>query len=69
MSGEMQKILSLSSSTVLTSLLLEILLRKPDEERVIWIDAICIDQLIIQERSYKVSIMAKIYGKAESLQE
>ena len=33
-------------------------------ERVIWIDAICINQEDIQERSAQVQRMARIYGKA-----
>jgi hypothetical protein len=41
-------------------------LRKPDETRILWIDAIC-DQLKIPERSSQVSMMKDIYATAEQV--
>ena len=35
--------------------------RRVDEERIVWIDAICIDQSNIKERSQQVAMMADIY--------
>lgn len=39
-------------------------LRYEDRTRVLWIDAICINQEDLQERSSQVKFMAHIYGKA-----
>ena len=39
-------------------------LRFPDLPRVLWIDAICIDQRDTSERNQQVSYMAEIYQKA-----
>ncbi|KAK7697571.1 hypothetical protein SLS64_013390 [Diaporthe eres] len=39
-------------------------LRKVDLARIIWIDAICINQDDIKERNHQVCIMKKIYSKA-----
>lgn len=39
-------------------------LRLPDRERVIWIDALCINQNDIPERSAQVRIMSRIYAQA-----
>ncbi|KAF4632732.1 hypothetical protein G7Y89_g5395 [Cudoniella acicularis] len=39
-------------------------LRQPDCERVMWIDAICINQRDNQERTEQVGIMKNIYAKA-----
>ncbi|KAK5996317.1 Heterokaryon incompatibility 6-like protein [Cladobotryum mycophilum] len=39
-------------------------LRLADAERVLWIDAICIDQNNISERAYQVGLMRDIYVKA-----
>ncbi|KAN0089211.1 HET domain containing protein [Hyaloscypha variabilis] len=39
-------------------------LRRPDQERVMWIDAICINQKDDAERSQQVAIMKEIYKKA-----
>lgn len=39
-------------------------LRRPSTERVIWIDAICINQDDIQERSIEIARMGLIYKKA-----
>jgi Heterokaryon incompatibility protein (HET) len=36
-------------------------------ERLIWIDAICIDQSNLSERNHQVSIMAKIYAAAQQV--
>ena len=39
-------------------------LRQKDQERILWIDAICIDQSNIPERGQQVQIMSKIYAQA-----
>ncbi|KAE9365154.1 HET-domain-containing protein [Stipitochalara longipes BDJ] len=39
-------------------------LRRPDEDRIMWIDAICINQKDDLERSLQVGIMKEIYKKA-----
>lgn len=39
-------------------------LRQKDQERVLWIDAICIDQSNIPERGHQVQLMSKIYAQA-----
>ena len=39
-------------------------LRKPDRERTIWADAICINQDDLEEKGLQVRLMAQIYGKA-----
>ncbi|KAH6721847.1 heterokaryon incompatibility protein-domain-containing protein [Leptodontidium sp. MPI-SDFR-AT-0119] len=39
-------------------------LRYPDKPRVLWIDAICVNQQNIEERSSQVKRMANIYSKA-----
>jgi len=40
-------------------------LRHPDEERTMWIDAICINQQDISERNHQVGLMSFIYSQAE----
>ncbi|KAI4867569.1 heterokaryon incompatibility protein-domain-containing protein [Hypoxylon rubiginosum] len=40
-------------------------LRRTDQARTVWIDAICIDQSNIEERASQVSIMHHIYRRAE----
>ncbi|KKY23252.1 putative heterokaryon incompatibility protein [Diplodia seriata] len=40
-------------------------LRHPVHERILWIDAICIDQSQIRERNHQVSLMSDIYSKAK----
>jgi hypothetical protein len=40
-------------------------LRMPNEERVLWIDAICINQDDISERNQQVRIMPHIYTRAK----
>nr|AVY05527.1 heterokaryon incompatibility protein [Nodulisporium sp.] len=40
-------------------------LRQRDEPRVIWVDAICIDQSNVEERASQVSIMHHIYRRAK----
>lgn len=40
-------------------------LRRRFKSRRIWVDAICIDQTSVSERSSQVSFMAEIYNKAE----
>ncbi|KAJ4364082.1 hypothetical protein N0V83_009537 [Neocucurbitaria cava] len=42
-------------------------LRLENEERILWIDAICIDQNHIAERNHQVSHMASIYHDAEKV--
>ncbi|KAI0141584.1 heterokaryon incompatibility protein-domain-containing protein [Xylariaceae sp. FL1272] len=42
-------------------------LRLPDEPRVLWIDAICIDQSNVDERSHQVKLMRDIYRSAEQV--
>lgn len=39
-------------------------LRDPDLQRIIWIDAIAIDQNNLEERAFQVSFMDKIFGHA-----
>jgi hypothetical protein len=39
--------------------------RKKDEERVLWIDAICINQANDAEKSWQVKLMADIYRRAQ----
>jgi hypothetical protein len=39
-------------------------LRYPDRERYVWIDAICIDQHNIAERSAQVQLMSRVYHSA-----
>jgi hypothetical protein len=40
-------------------------LRYPDEDRILWIDAICIDQDFIPEKNHQVEMMALIYSCAD----
>ena len=40
-------------------------LRRPSTSRLFWIDAICINQADLQERSHQVGIMRQIYSRAE----
>jgi hypothetical protein len=42
-------------------------LRKPDELRILWVDAICIDQANLLERSSQVAIMGRIYRQAATV--
>jgi hypothetical protein len=42
-------------------------IRLEDKPRVVWIDAICIDQQNAQERGHQVKHMAQIYRKAEQV--
>ncbi|KAE9379984.1 HET-domain-containing protein, partial [Stipitochalara longipes BDJ] len=39
-------------------------LRPADEERIIWIDAVCINQEDIEERNHQVGFMSFIYSQA-----
>lgn len=39
-------------------------LRHQDEDRILWIDAICIDQGNVKERGHQVEQMSKIYKEA-----
>ncbi|KAM0183793.1 hypothetical protein ACHAPF_000237 [Botrytis cinerea] len=42
-------------------------LRDPVLDRIIWIDAICINQEDLSERGHQVQLMAKIYSKASQV--
>ena len=42
-------------------------LRLQDESRVLWVDALCINQLDLQERALQVSRMDQIYGRASQV--
>jgi hypothetical protein len=42
-------------------------LRHPQEDRYLWIDAVCIDQADIGERNHQVEMMSTIYGQAKSV--
>lgn len=42
-------------------------LRYLDKDRILWIDAICIDQKDMKERGHQVEQMSKIYCEAESV--
>ena len=39
-------------------------LRRPYESRLLWVDALCINQDDVEERSQQVSIMGRIYKEA-----
>ncbi|KAL8868332.1 MAG: hypothetical protein Q9174_005063 [Haloplaca sp. 1 TL-2023] len=39
--------------------------RLPDQDRVIWVDSICIDQDNIPEKNHQVRLMGRIYRQAE----
>ncbi|EHK18397.1 uncharacterized protein TRIVIDRAFT_3172, partial [Trichoderma virens Gv29-8] len=53
-------------SMPITANLYEVLLRLRDKmiERILWIDAVCIDQTSIEERGEQIQYMAEIYSKA-----
>lgn len=40
-------------------------LRHPHEDRILWIDALCINQLNHEERNHQVQMMARIYSGAK----
>lgn len=42
-------------------------LRVPNRERILWIDALCIDQSNLQERTHQVSRMSSIYRQASCM--
>ncbi|TVY80478.1 Heterokaryon incompatibility protein 6 OR allele [Lachnellula suecica] len=42
-------------------------LRSKTKERVLWVDAICINQSDTEERNHQVSLMAHIYSRAEEV--
>ena len=42
-------------------------LRDPVQEKVVWIDAICINQADVEERGQQVKLMGYIYSKAEQV--
>lgn len=39
-------------------------LRRPDRRRVLWVDAVCIDQKNVVERNWQVQMMGRIYSNA-----
>lgn len=41
-----------------------LMLRQPNESRLVWVDAICIDQSNVVERNAQVALMAYIYNRA-----
>jgi hypothetical protein len=41
--------------------------RLADQQRMIWVDAICINQEDITERGHQVRLMGKVYGKASGV--
>ncbi|KAM7211529.1 Heterokaryon incompatibility protein (HET) domain containing protein [Rhypophila decipiens] len=43
-------------------------LRKRDEERIVWADAICINQGDLEERQHQVQMMGDIYSRAAMVQ-
>ncbi|KAF3074268.1 hypothetical protein CFAM422_003475 [Trichoderma lentiforme] len=53
-------------SLPITANLYEVLLRLRDKmiERILWIDAVCIDQTSVEERGEQIQYMAEIYSKA-----
>src|SRR6266480_5869272 len=42
-------------------------MRFTDQERVLWIDALCIDQFNTEERAFQVSLMSSIYKRARNV--
>jgi len=42
-------------------------LRYSDKNRLLWIDALCIDQITLLERNHQVGLMSKIYGQAQNV--
>lgn len=42
-------------------------LRLPDDVRILWVDAICIDQSNVYERTSQLKLMRQIYGQAEEV--
>ncbi|KAK3385601.1 heterokaryon incompatibility protein-domain-containing protein [Podospora didyma] len=42
-------------------------LRLPDAERILWIDAICVNQTDLQERNHQVQQMADVYSRAHQV--
>lgn len=42
-------------------------LRQPDQERILWIDALCIGQEDIHERATQVGLMREIYSQATTI--
>lgn len=43
-------------------------LRKQDETRILWVDAVCIDQENLEERNQQVKLMGQIYRQASSVE-
>ena len=41
--------------------------RDPNESRMLWIDALCIDQENVEERNHQVGLMGLIYRKAKQI--
>ena len=40
---------------------------RPDRERILWIDAICIDQSNPDERNHQVQMMSRVYTRAQQV--
>jgi Heterokaryon incompatibility protein (HET) len=57
------RLLPVTSNCALTL----IRLRYTNKPRLIWIDAICIDQKFLQERNHQLHIMNRIYGSASKV--
>ncbi|KAK4466272.1 heterokaryon incompatibility protein-domain-containing protein [Cladorrhinum samala] len=39
-------------------------LRRPDQARLLWVDAVCINQSLIPERNHQIALMTRIYRSA-----
>ncbi|KAF2146189.1 uncharacterized protein K452DRAFT_198130, partial [Aplosporella prunicola CBS 121167] len=46
---------------------LEIVLRHPTKARIIWVDALCINQSDPEERTHQVNMMCAIYSLAQEV--
>ncbi|KAK4557025.1 hypothetical protein LTR86_006006 [Recurvomyces mirabilis] len=42
-------------------------LRYPDQDRILWVDALCINQLSVEERSQQIGVMRDIYQLASKV--
>ncbi|OAL51533.1 HET-domain-containing protein, partial [Pyrenochaeta sp. DS3sAY3a] len=42
-------------------------LRRDDEDLILWVDALCINQLNVSERNHQVALMAQIYQQAKEV--
>jgi hypothetical protein len=64
--NDTQKVQVGGVAVTVTSNLLSALrhLRLDERERILWVDALCIDQADLDERRHQVSLMGRIYGQA-----